>query len=783
MSRLRLPDGVERWREALHAVDRSPGREWRSRVVHHGSRAACLLLVAALVPFLYPQHSLPQFDDLREGERVNRDVVADVPFTVLKSEQQLEAERREAERGVTPVFARDTTALAAAVGRVDELFAGLDSALTAARAAEEAAGPDTAAIREVLARRGVPFTAEHLTFLADRERRELLRRGLETAFRNGLRGNVASRGELESDGSELVRVRGPEGERLVRRDSILTASDFRRAAAEWAPSGLGGAGLDLYQTLLIRFQQPTLVLDRGATRQAREFARSAVEAAAGYVLEGTTIVAAGERLDADDIEVLEAYQRKLEELGMIGGMASFWRALGSALFAGVLLGLLGGALFLFRPEVYREARSFGVFFLLLSLVLAAGGVIVQTGSPAALIPIAFAALLVGALYDGLLALLGTMVLAILLGAQPSFGGLAVPFTTLAAGAAAAFGIREVRRRSQSWMLIAAIAGAYVLAGTALLMLGTFGFRELLGTALWGGVNATASTALAVGAALPLLEKFTGRTTEQTLLELADLNSPVLRRLSREAPGTYAHSVSLANLAEAACAAIGADALLARVGTYYHDIGKMLRPQYFIENQPKGLNPHDRLPPEQSARLIREHVREGLRLAEEEGLPEVIRDFIREHHGTQRIAYFLAKAKEEDPDVDLDPNDYCYPGPKPQTKETAVVLLADAVESAARTIAEPTPEGIRALIDRLVDARVEEGQLDESPLTLRDLNAIKAEFARVLTGLYHHRIDYPTEPPRETDDGAGRGSADAREGDGAAAVAGGEPVVPPRRRAD
>lgn len=773
MSALRHPEGLERWREALHAVDRSPGEEWRSRLVHHGSRILGVLAITVAVPFLFPRHSLPQFEDLREGERVGRDVVAEMPLTVYKSEDQLEAERREAERGISPIFVYDTSAVSTAVERVDQLFVALDSAVSSASSAvEEAeagadtateaaeAGADTAAIRKVLSRGGVPFTAEHAGFLVAAGRRELLRRSLLSAFRNELTRGVAQAVDLESATATVIRVRDPDGERYVDADSILTSSGFQLAAAARASSRLSPAGRDLYETLLIRFHQPTLVLDRDATRQAREFARSAVEAAAGYVLEGTTIVAAGERLDREDVEVLLAYQRKLEEEGVLGGLASFWRGLGLVIFSAVLLGLLAGVLFLFRPEVYREARSFALFFLLLFFVLAVGGVIAQTDSPPALIPIAFAALLIGALYDGLLALVGAMAVAAMLAGVAPFGGLAVPFATLSAGAAAALGIREIRRRSQSWILITVITGAYLLAGAALLMLGVIGFRELLGTVAWGGVNATASTALAMGAALPLLEKLTGRTTDQTLLELADLNNPVLRRLSREAPGTYAHSISLANLAEAACVAIGANALLARVGTYYHDVGKMLRPQYFVENQPKGMNPHDRLPPEKSAELIREHVREGLRMADEEGLPEMIKNFIREHHGTQKIAYFLAKAMESDPDAELDPNDFCYPGPKPQSKETAVVMLADAIESAARTLAEPTPDRIRALIDRMVERRIEAGQLDQCPLTLRDLDVIKGEFARVLTGLYHHRIDYPTEPSRTSGDG-GRGGAGDR----------------------
>jgi putative nucleotidyltransferase with HDIG domain len=216
----------------------------------------------------------------------------------------------------------------------------------------------------------------------------------------------------------------------------------------------------------------------------------------------------------------------------------------------------------------------------------------------------------------------------------------------------------------------------------------------------------------------------------------------MQRLSLEAPGTYAHTVAVANLADAACRAIGANALLARVGCYYHDIGKLARPQYFVENQRKGLNPHDKLRPGASASIIRNHVREGLDLADEVKLPKPLRAFITEHHGTGSIAYFLEKARERGGAIP-DPNEFSYPGPLPQTAETAVVMLADGVEAATRVLAEPTPEKIRDVVDHIVRQRIEQGQLRDAPLTLKQLDVIKDEFARVLSGMYHNRIDYPT----------------------------------------
>lgn len=225
------------------------------------------------------------------------------------------------------------------------------------------------------------------------------------------------------------------------------------------------------------------------------------------------------------------------------------------------------------------------------------------------------------------------------------------------------------------------------------------------------------------------------------LAWADLNKPLLRRLSLEAPGTYAHTIAMANLAEAACNAIGADGLLARAGAYYHDVGKLRKPQHFVENQPRGRNPHDKLKPSTSAGIIRGHVKDGLELAREHGVPRKIRAFISEHHGTLPMAYFLEKARERDATVNA--SEYSYAGPIPQCAETAVCMLADGVEASVRALPDQTPAAIREAIDALIRRRMEEGQLGDAPLTLRQLSIVREQFVRILTGMYHGRVEYPT----------------------------------------
>lgn len=381
------------------------------------------------------------------------------------------------------------------------------------------------------------------------------------------------------------------------------------------------------------------------------------------------------------------------------------------------------------------------------------------------------------MYDGVLALVAVLASTILLMGLATLAPLYDPVTLALGGSVGALGVRGVRRRRQSWALIAGITAAYLIGGLALTLLGGFTLGLLLESVVWGFVGATLYTVLTLGGLVPLLEKITGISTAQTLLELSDLNAPLLRELSLKAPGTYAHSINIANLAEAACEAIGADSLLVRAGSYYHDIGKMVNPQYFVENQPKGRNPHDRHPPARSAAIIRDHVRDGVRLASEHRLPPVIHDFVREHHGTSLIRYFYDRAVEEagdDGEGSVNPGDFAYLGPKPQSRETAILMLADGIESATRVLGDPTPERIRSTIEAMVAVRLDEGQLDQCPLTLRDIDRSKAAFARVLIGMYHRRIDYPT-GVRSQDDAAERTPASGEE---TAAL-----PVRPRKRVD
>ena len=262
----------------------------------------------------------------------------------------------------------------------------------------------------------------------------------------------------------------------------------------------------------------------------------------------------------------------------------------------------------------------------------------------------------------------------------------------------------------------------------------------LAMAFAGGMQASALSSLL----LPALESLFKVTTDIRLLELSNLNAPVLRRLSVEAPGTYHHSLMVGTLGEAAAEAIGANPLLVRVGAYYHDVGKILKPEYFVENQIFGVNKHEDLSPSMSALIIAAHVKDGLELAKEIGLAERIRDMIPQHHGTRIMTYFYRKATDsvEAKNQQVLEADFRYPGPKPQSKEAAIMMMADSVEAASRTLSHPTQAQIQGMVDRLVDAIIADNQFEECDITLREVRLVKESFCKILRGIYHRRIDYP-----------------------------------------
>ncbi|MBV9775124.1 MAG: HDIG domain-containing protein [Gemmatimonadetes bacterium] len=738
-----MRQGGERARRAAASLDHAPERRKTPRALHHAARALLLLALATAVYLVFPHARVADSAALERGMVAPADVVAGFTFQVPKDPAELRREREEAARGVPPVYDYRPAAADSVLGGVRAFFAAVDAATGGA------GGDPRAAVETVLKGSRVGATTGSLDLLADPARRAELLAATEGAVRQLFPLGVAPT-SLERDGISAVRVRGAVGgERIVAVDSLLSPDQFYRLAAHRLPASLGPEAAELQRLLLIRSFQPSLAFNEGATEAARARARNAVDPVAATVLRGEKIVGAREQVGAREEARLRAYQGALDRQGRRPATEqTLTRALGAILFNASVLGILGMVLWLSRRSLYEDFRSLLLLAALIALVAGCAATIARFDLPQELIPFTFATLIVAVLWGGKLALSVALLLAILIGGQTPFLGVTAPFTAALTGAAAAFSVRAAQRRSQTWLFVLIIAVAYAFAALTIGLLRSRELPDMLHSMGWGVANAVLSSVIAIGF-LPLLESFARVTTDAMLLELADTNRPLLRRLQREANGTFHHTINVANLVEAACQAIGANALLGRVGAYYHDVGKVTKPQYFIENQPKGRNPHDKLKPSMSAAIVRSHVVEGLRLADEARLPEPVKAFIREHHGTQTISFFFDRAREADPEAPISRQDFTYLGPKPRSRETAVLMLADSVESAAHVLHDPSPERLRELVERIVGAKIACGQMDDCPLTLRDIEVVKEQLARVLTGMYHHRIDYPAAPAADT----------------------------------
>jgi cyclic-di-AMP phosphodiesterase PgpH len=729
---------TNRLSELLRTLSAAPKHTWPDAVLHHGFRIALLLGLTLLVLGLFPIAPVPNFPTLERGMVPQEDLLAESSFSIPKSEAELAHEREEAAASVAPVFRYDPGAVDTMLARSRRFVVHLDSAARTGDNPQER----RQRVRDLLVAYGFPVSEEALDLLVLQEHRVTLLRSLERAVRQELPAGIVSDGDFEdSPAPHWLLIR--EGtEQLLLRDTVRTQSRLYSRAAQYLPMA-SPPGLSQFQRLaVILFFDGSYKLDREYTEAAREQARQAVPVTKGEVLRGERVIAAHEQIREPELERLAAYRRHLQETGALGeGAPPRGPVVGMFLLNLMMLSVIGFLLLFYRPHIYRDVRQLLLIVTLIATVAAAGAAIGRTDLPIELVPIAFPALVLAALWTGRLALTVCIVLAALLAIQAPFLTVSARVLLFVGGAAAALSVRVVHRRAQGLVLGAVVAAVYALAIIALGLLRDREAGEILTGIMWGAANGVASALIAMGF-LPLFEAWTRITTDQTLLELADLNRPLLKRLSLEASGTYAHSINVANLAEAAARAIDANPLLVRVGAYYHDVGKMVMPQYFIENQARGRNPHDHIDPRKSAQIVRAHVLEGMKLADQAKLPDSVKVFIPEHHGTQTIGFFYDQAREANPEAELDPADFAYFGPKPQQKETAILMIADSLESAAKVLQDPTPERIRALVDRIVDGKIAHGQLDEAPLTMRDIARIKEQFASVLTGMYHHRIDYP-----------------------------------------
>lgn len=479
--------------------------------------------------------------------------------------------------------------------------------------------------------------------------------------------------------------------------------------------------------------RPNLVFNAAETARRRQAAADAVEPV--RILKGQYIIKDGEIVTQQHVEILQ-------ELGLLRTGLDTRLTLAAALVAAGTLVYHGVYLYLFRPAVLQNPSHLLILAMVYISVLLIAGMV--KGLSGYLAPVAAGSMLIATMIDSQLAIVSSMALA---GSVAVITGGEFRVLILAAIGGMA-GVCAVSRVGNRYALMRAgfIVAAANVAGlfTMSLLFGApLNRLDVWRDHLWGMLNGLMSTVLTIGS-LPFYEGLFKVVTPIKLIELANPNQPLLKRLLVEAPGTYHHSVLVGNLAEAAAEAVGGDSLLARVGAYYHDVGKCKRPYFFIENQVGGQeNPHDRIAPSLSTLIITAHVKDGVEMAREAKLPAAVIDFIREHHGTTLVSYFYTRATENGKSREqVAEEDYRYDGPRPHSKETAIVMLADSIEAAVRSLTRPTPGRIESVVRRIIKERLNDHQLDRCDLTLRDLDVIADTFIRVLSGIFHPRIEYP-----------------------------------------
>ncbi len=555
---------------------------------------------------------------------------------------------------------------------------------------------------------------------------------------------------LDSIYSDRITVRDEvrPSQREVAKSSVRGIIDaFTMAQTEFQerhPSEPDAAAITMvfFRTMF----QPSLNYDRMGTEERwlnRERANLPTQ---NVVRRNEVIVRKGDRITTE-------VQRKLisleQELTQRSGARQFWRR-----FFGQMILVLSTYLifflylFLVRRPIFDDNRLILVIAVLFAGILAIYGVAIRAALiDMYVVPVVAVSIMLTVIFDSRVALFGMLTLALLGGHMLSFD-MAFMFSTMFAGTLGIFSVRDIRNRSQFFLSSGLVFVGYVAVLGASSLLQNMTGERLTWLLIFTGINS-----VFVLLAYPMLwvfERVFGLTTDLTLLELSDTNRALLKELSMKAPGTFNHVLQVANLAEAAATAVGAHALLTRVGALYHDVGKMKKPEYFVENQRDTNSPHDQLKPRMSALIISNHVKEGLDIARDHGIPQRVLDFIPMHHGTTRIEFFYHKALEQHAleGSTVHEAEFRYPGPKPNTAETSILMLADSVEAAARTIENPNHKRLETLIDSIVQDRMQDGQLDESGLTFSDLNKVKETFLTVLLGFYHLRIRYPGDEVEE-----------------------------------
>ncbi len=563
---------------------------------------------------------------------------------------------------------------------------------------------------------------------------------LENIYHSGLlTQSIESRPQLEGK-DEVFLVRGKTAER-VKTNQLYSLKTAYTSLSDSAKLLLADQYENFSKSInLNNYLQANVSFDKELNELEMENLLSTLSFTKGMVQAGERIIFKGDIITQDKLLILESL-KKTYKTKRGQNFDSYFVMLGKIILIISCMLILGFYLAYYRKDIFFQKRKLSfIFLMIVFMVFLFRFANEQENISIYIVPIAILPILLRIFFDSRTAIFALLVTSLLVGyfAPNNYEFI---FLNMITGTIAVFSLDKLHRRSHLILTSFWVFISYAVVFLSLSMvqegnIDTIPWKELQ----WFGGNA-----LLLLLAYPLIyifEKIFGFVSDVTLIELSDTNQPLLRKLSQDAPGTFQHSLQVANLAEEVIIRIGGNPFLVRAGALYHDIGKTNDPAYFIENQSAGMNPHSDLGYKESAKIIIDHVTHGVKLARKNNLPEMLIDFISSHHGTTQAKYFFTLYKNENPDTNINPNDFTYPGPEPKSKETAVVMLTDGIEAASRALKDKTQDSLKSLIENMVAQKLEAGQLDNANLTLNEIRILKQTLLEKLMNIYHVRIEYP-----------------------------------------
>ncbi len=540
------------------------------------------------------------------------------------------------------------------------------------------------------------------------------------------------------NGSEISLIKGNNQFYEVSVTKIFNLKNLHSEITRYFAENPYDAYTKKYYDFFFEILQPDISIDQHFTQKTLDENLKEIVYTRGWVKKGQLIIAKGEMVEDEKVNILESLQSEYED-DTWNQNNYLWSSIGYYVLVGIVLLLLGLYMKIYEKNIYKNNVKISVILLNMLSTIALVGIITRTlPQYIYIVPVAMMVLILKAFFD-LRTVIFVFISTILILGFVVPNSFQFVFIQIVASLAIIIAPRDLHYRLNSFVSAALITGAYLVIYIAFHVIteGTITDLDISFLTLFilNGIGVLFSQPFTY-----IYEKAFGLVSDVSLLELSDTNSKLLRELSEKAPGTFQHSMQVANLAEAAASEIGANALLVRVGALYHDIGKMLNPIYFIENQKTSVNPHDELTPLQSAKIITRHVTDGIELARKNKLPQRIVDFIRTHHGTSLTYYFYRKELDENPNCQE--ADFRYPGPTPFSKETAILMMADSVEAATKSLKNPTYEMLDDFVEKIVKKQLDDNQFMNADITLKEIETVKKVLKNKLTNVYHIRIEYP-----------------------------------------